>query len=241
MSDDTPKLTVQDDVATITLRRPGQHNRIDAADTKVILQHLAELKRIRGLRALVITGSGTRTFCAGYTITQITSHLDRSFEDMLDAVEACDVPTICALNGSAYGGGTDLAIACDIRIGVEGSRLFMPAAKFGLHYYPGGLRRFVSKLGPCATKTIFLTGRTLQADEMLRIGFLTELVDAQDLNAKVQSYLGSLRECETAVVRSMKAHIDRLAATACEDPLGRIEYERSLQSESLRARLSAMR
>jgi hypothetical protein len=76
---------------------------------------------------------------------------------------------------------------------------------------------------------------------MLRIGFLTELVDAQDLNAKVQSYLGSLRECETAVVRSMKAHIDRLAATACEDPLGRIEYERSLQSESLRARLSAMR
>ena len=64
--------------------------------------------------------------------------IDR-FEDMLDALESLDIPTLCALNGSAYGGGTDLALACDFRIGVRGCRLFMPAARFGLHYYPGGL------------------------------------------------------------------------------------------------------
>jgi enoyl-CoA hydratase/carnithine racemase len=191
--------------------------------------------------AIVVTGTGTRTFCAGYTISQIESSLDRSFEDMLDALERCALPTICALNGSAYGGGTDLAIACDFRIGVRGSRLFMPAAKFGLHYYPGGLRRFVSRLGPCATKKIFLTSRTLDADDLLRIGFLTELVDPQDLHGKVQAYIGSLRECEPGVVRSMKAHIDGLTTGTWDCVRGRVEYESSLQSNSLRDRLVALR
>jgi enoyl-CoA hydratase/carnithine racemase len=129
-------------------------------------------------------------------------------------------------------------MACDFRIGVRGSRLFMPAAKFGLHYYPGGLRRFVTRLGPCATKKIFMTARTLDAEELLRIGFLTELVEPQELQAKVNAYVGSLRECDAAVVRSMKEHIDGLAAGTWHEERGRAEYERSLRSEALKARLA---
>ena len=242
MSEDhAPSLAIEQGVGTITLRRPTLHKRIDAADPQVILRHLDEVAAMGDVVALVITGSGSRTFCAGYTLGQIESSLDRSFEDMLDAVERCRVPTICALNGSVYGGGTDLAIACDFRIGVHGSRLFMPAAKFGLHYYPGGLRRFVTRLGPCTTKKIFLTARTLDADELLRVGFLTELVAPQDLQAKVNAYVGSLRECEGSVVRSMKAHIDGLAAGTWDEARGRAEYESSLRSEGLRARLAQLR
>jgi len=243
--DSTPALTFDNDsgVATITLRRPAQHNRIDAADPRVILQHLNEVSAMcdaGGVVAVVITGSGSRTFCAGYTLGQIASNLDRSFEDMLDAVERCPVPTICALNGSVYGGGTDLAIACDFRIGVRGSRLFMPAAKFGLHYYPGGLRRFVTRLGPSTTKKIFLTARTLDADELLRVGFLTELVEPDQLRVTVDAYAASLRECAGAVVRSMKSHIDGLAAGTWDEARGRDEYERSLRSACLRKRLAAL-
>lgn len=240
-ADTTPSLVVEHGVATITLRRPGQHNRIDAADPQVIRRHLDDVAAMRDVVALVITGSGERTFCAGYTLGQIESSLDRSFEDMLDAIERCAVPTVCALNGSVYGGGTDLAMACDFRIGVHGSRLFMPAAKFGLHYYPGGLRRFVTRLGPCTTKKIFLTARTLDAHELLRVGFFTELVEPQDLQAKVSAYVGSLRECEASVVRSMKQHIDALAAGTWNEAGGRLEYERSLRSEHLRARLAQVR
>ena len=80
------------------------------------------------------------------------------------------------LDGGVYGGATDLALCCDWRIGVSGTRMFMPAARFGLHYYPGGLRRYVRALGAAQAKRIFLTGQTLRAQEMLRIGFLTELV-----------------------------------------------------------------
>lgn len=238
--DQAPALTLERGVATLTLRRPDEHNRIDAADPPAILRMLDEVAARPDLVALVITGSGQRTFCAGYTLGQIESKLDRRFEDMLDAIERFPLPTICALNGSVYGGGTDLAMACDFRIGVQGSRLFMPAAKFGLHYYPGGLRRFVTRLGPCATKKIFLTARTLEADEMLRVGFLSELVDAQDLSSRVDAYVCSLRECEAGVVRSMKSHIDGLAAGTWEEPQGRIEYERSLRSEGLRCRLAEL-
>ena len=77
-----------------------------------------------------------------------------------------------------YGGATDLALCCDLRIGVSTSRMFMPAARFGLHYYADGLRRYVSRLGPTAARKLMLTGCTIEADEMLRIGFLTDLVDA---------------------------------------------------------------
>ena len=122
-------------------------------------------------RMLVITGSGRRTFSSGFTVNAIADRLDRSFEDMLDAVERFPLPTLCALNGSVYGGATDLALCCDFRIGVRGSRMFMPAARFGLHYYPGGLRRYVTALGAAQAKRLFLTAQAIDADEMLRIGF----------------------------------------------------------------------
>ena len=68
------------------------------------------------------------------------------------------LPTICALNGGVYGGSTDMALSCDFRIGVEGITMFMPAARLGLHYYAGGMRRYVARLGLGAAKKLFLTG-----------------------------------------------------------------------------------
>ena len=183
-----PTLEIVDSIATITLRRPEQHNRIDPDDPAVLLRHIEEVRTAPSVRLLVLTGEGEKTFCSGYTLGQIGARLDRSLEDMLDALELLEVPTLCALNGSAYGGGTDLALACDFRIGVRGCRLFMPAARFGLHYYPGGLRRFVTRLGCSATKKIFLTGMTMDSEELLRIGFLTELVERGELQSRIDMY-----------------------------------------------------
>ncbi|MBT2325006.1 enoyl-CoA hydratase/isomerase family protein [Variovorax paradoxus] len=240
MVSESPVLQIEGAVATLTLRRPEQHNRIDADDPGVISRHLEDIGQRPEVSVLVVTGSGQKTFCSGYTLGQIGSRLDRSFEDMLDRIEQLEIPTICAMNGSAYGGGTDLAMSCDFRIGVRGSRLFMPAAKFGLHYYPGGLRRFVTRLGPTAAKKIFLTAQTLDAEELLRIGYLTDLVEPEALNAKVQDYVGSILECERAAVRSMKQHIDQLALGAWSEPAGRAAYEGSLRSSATAERLAAL-
>ncbi len=235
-----PELVIKEACATITLRRPGQHNRVDPQDIPVLMAHLDDIERNTAVRAIVFTGSGSKTFCSGYTIGAIQSRLDHSFENMLDRVETLALPTICALNGSVYGGGTDLAICCDFRIGVTGSRMFMPAAKFGLHYYPGGLRRFVTRLGSPFTKKLFLTGQVIDAAEMLRVGFLNELVPANELPVRVEAYVDAILAGEAGAVASMKRHIDGLAAGTWRDAEGREAYQTSLASPEVARRLALL-
>src|ERR1700758_4442165 len=104
---------------------------------------------------------------------------------MVDRLEDLGVPTICRLNGGVYGGSTDLALACDFRIGVDTSEMFMPAARLGLHYYTSGIKRYVSRLGADNAKRLFLTAEKISAAEMLRIGYLTALVAPGALDAEV--------------------------------------------------------
>lgn len=237
MSGRAPTLEIAGGTATITLRRPEQHNRIDPDDPAILLRHIADIRATPSVRLLVLTAEGEKTFCSGYTLGQIGTRLDRSLEDMLDALESLDVPTLCALNGSAYGGGTDLALACDFRVGVRGCKLFMPAARFGLHYYPGGLRRFVTRLGCSAAKKIFLTGMTLDSEELLRTGFLTELVERGELQPRIAAYQDNIGRCDAQAVRSMKHHINAIAAGDWNEAAGRDAYEASLRSEETGRRL----
>jgi enoyl-CoA hydratase/carnithine racemase len=236
--DSAPTLEIADSMAVITLRRPGQHNRIDPDDPAVLLQHIEQVRAAPSVRLLVLTGEGEKTFCSGYTLGQIGARLDRSLEEMLDALETLDVPTLCAMNGSAYGGGTDLALACDFRIGVRGCRLFMPAARFGLHYYPGGLRRFVTRLGCSASKKIFLTGMTMDSEELLRTGFLTELVERDELQPRIDLYRDNIAQCDAQAVRSMKRHINAISAGEWDEACGRAAYEASMSSEETVRRLA---
>ncbi len=236
-----PVLEMGDGVATLRLRRPAEHNRIDPDDIAEMRDYLVRLASLADLRVLVITGTGSATFSSGFTIEAIVGRLDRSFEDLLDAIERFPRPTLCALNGSVYGGATDLALCCDFRIGVHGSRMFMPAARFGLHYYPGGLRRYVSALGLTQAKRLFLTAQTIDADEMLRIGFLTELVGRKALGAKVAQYVEAIRACEPAAVASMKTQLAAIDRSDTSAARSRKDYEESLRSEELRRRLAARR
>ena len=237
-ADGPPTLEVAGAVATIRLRRPAEHNRIDPDDVAVIRGYLDNSTLYPAARALVFTGTGETTFSSGYTVDAIVGRLDRHFEELLDTIERLPLPTICALNGSVYGGATDLALCCDFRLGVRGSRMFMPAAKFGLHYYPGGLRRAVAALGASQAKRIFLTAQAIDADEMLRIGFLTELLDRRELAGRVDAYVDALSECEPGVVRSMKRQIDAIATRDRSAAESRAAYEASLASEELRRRLA---
>jgi enoyl-CoA hydratase/carnithine racemase len=235
-----PTLEIANATAVITLRRPGQHNRIDPDDPAVLLRHIDDIRSNPSVRLLVLTAEGKKTFCSGYTLGQIGARLNRSLEDMLDALESLEVPTLCALNGGAYGGGTDLALACDFRIGVRGCRLFMPAARFGLHYYPGGLRRFVTRLGCSAAKKIFLTGMTLDDEELLRIGFLTELVERDALQSRIAMYQDNIARCDVQAIRSMKRHINAISAGDWNEASGRAAYEASLRSEETGRRLAEL-
>jgi enoyl-CoA hydratase/carnithine racemase len=238
--DGRPSLTIAGGVATVRFERPREHNRIDPDDIPVLRTHVERAAGDRSVKLVVFTGAGGRTFSSGFTIEAILERLDRSFEDLLDAIERLPLPTLAVVNGGVYGGATDLALCCDFRIGVAGTRMFMPAARFGLHYYPGGLRRYVAALGLAEAKRIFLTGQTLRAAEMLRIGFLTELVPRRRLERTLGEYAAAIAACDPAVVTSMKRQLNAIAAGDATQANSRAAYEASLLSPELRKRLAAL-
>src|SRR5262245_7966254 len=150
-------LTIDGPRATITLNNATVHNRLAPADIRAFIAHLETIEAATDIRVLVVTGAGEKTFCAGFDLGSLkpgapteaeegTEGGRYGFEVLCDRLEASRVPTIGALNGSVYGGGTDLALACDFRVGIKGMRAFLPAGRLGLHYYPGGLRRFTERL-----------------------------------------------------------------------------------------------
>jgi enoyl-CoA hydratase/carnithine racemase len=235
-----PSLTLAGSAATIRFERPSEHNRIDPDDIPVLRGHLERVAATPSIRAVVFTGAGAKTFSSGFTIDAILDRLDRSFEDLLDAIEQFNLPTLAVLNGGVYGGASDLALCCDLRIGVRGTRMFMPAARFGLHYYPGGLRRYVAAVGPAQAKRIFLTGQTLRAEEMLRIGYLTDLVSRGQLERAVADTLAAIEQCEPTVVKSMKRQLNAIAAGDAKEATSRVGYEGSLRSPELKRRLTAL-
>ena len=115
------------------------------------------------------------------------------------------------LNGGVYGGATDLALACDFRIGVDTSEMFMPAARLGLHYYKSGIARYVSRLGADNAKKLFLTAQKIGAPEMLRIGYLTAMVPGDKLDEEVERLARMLAGNAPVAMAGMKRTINEIA------------------------------
>jgi enoyl-CoA hydratase/carnithine racemase len=208
----TPTLHLGDDgIATLRLNRPQHLNRLHREDLLALQGHFEQLRADPAPRVLVLTGSG-RAFCAGFHLGELDGGSDpQLFERTVDALESLPLPTIARLNGSVYGGATDLALACDFRVGVTGMELRMPAAQLGLHYYPNGLRRYVSRLGLAAAKRLFLLAEAVPADELRAIGYLDALVAPDALDAEVARLTGLLAANAPLAVRAMKQSLDEIA------------------------------
>ena len=208
--------------ATICLNRPAYHNRLEIEDIRILSELIQKIETDRSIRVLILTGVG-KTFSSGYDISAMrgaamdpnrledTQRGELAFGSLCDQVENIRIPTICALNGPVYGGSTDLALACDFRIGIEGIRMFMPAARLGIHFYHSGLRRYVSRLGLAAAKRLFLTAQPLEAEDMLRIGFLDEIVAAGLLEERVKALAELLAENAPSAVTGMKQALNQIS------------------------------
>ncbi len=211
-----PLLQLQGGRATITLNRPAHHNRLHVDDLLALQRHFGTLAADPGVRLLVLTGTG-RSFCSGFHLGEFDSQPaqpgagPRLFEQTVDALEALPVPSICRFNGSVFGGATDLALACDFRVGVTGMQLRMPAARLGLHYYPSGLQRYVSRLGLATAKRLFLLADVVDADELLALGYLDKLVPPAQLDATVLAMADALAAGAPLALRGMKLSLDEIA------------------------------
>src|SRR6202008_3733501 len=188
-----PLLELDGARATIRLNRPKHLNRLQADDLDVLMNLSDRIEADRALRVLVLTGTG-RSFSSGYDLNSVAERAvsaaeqrsaGSAFEAVVNRLEDIGIPTICRLNGGVYGGSTDLALACDFRIGVDTCEMFMPAARLGLHYYKSGIARYVTRLGLDNAKRLFLTAERISATEMLRIGYLTAMVPPEALDEEV--------------------------------------------------------
>lgn len=230
-------------VARVTLDRPERHNALEADDVRALSAALDDLASDAALRVLVLTGAGTTTFSSGASLEQMeTGEISGIlFDTLTDRLAAMPVPTVARVNGSVYGGGAELALCCDVRVGVRGSRLSVPAAGLGVCYPPGGLGRYVRRLGLGTASRILLTAEELDAEEMLRVGFLTHLVDPYHLDDRVTELADRIAGLSPLAVRTMK----RLLLGLVDHTLDPTEAERLVavcaESEDLREGLRARR
>ncbi|MCL5966143.1 MAG: enoyl-CoA hydratase-related protein [Deltaproteobacteria bacterium] len=176
-------------VATVTLSNPAKKNALN-------LKLLGELRRAFGdlakedIRCVILRGEGQEAFCAGYDITAIPAGgsggeqvllSSNPFDDMIRAVESFPAPVIAMLNGFAFGGGLELAIACDVRIASDQAVFGMTPARLGIIYRPAGLMRFVNVIGLPAAKELFYTARKVSARRAVDLKLVNRVCPPEEL------------------------------------------------------------
>ena len=229
----TPDLHIDGRIATLTLRRPRQANRLHAEDLAAIADHVAAVNAMPEVLVLQFAATG-RYFCSGFDIGSIGAERVVAFDEMVNAIEDARPVTIARLQGGVYGGATDLALACDFRLGTPDVDMFMPAARLGLHFYQRGLERYVSRLGLDTAKRLFLTAESIDAQAMADCGFLTQLVPAGELDAAADRLAATLAAMAPIPLLGMKKHLNRIARGVLDADALRADIARAAASADIR-------
>ncbi|HEU4979425.1 MAG TPA: enoyl-CoA hydratase-related protein [Solirubrobacteraceae bacterium] len=218
-----------DGVLRLTISNPAKRNALDHP----ILDAIAQAVRDPDAACVVLTGEHGM-FSSGYDIGDIPDDVfaeqaeklvAHPFTNALDALDACDVPTLAALSGHTIGGGLELALACDLRIAADGIKLGMPPAKLGLVYSHTGLRRFVDAIGVPRTRELFLLGRNVDAAVALQWGMVNAVVGPAALEEEGLEWAAELAGNAPLSTRGNKRVLRALlAAEGTIDP----EVEREL-------------
>lgn len=192
----TVELTNVDDCALLRLNRPDALNALSFKVLRDIATALDEVATWK-VRSLIVTGAGDKAFCAGADIKELRG---RSMTDRKRGAELGQAafakldrlpfPSVAAINGFAFGGGLELALACTFRVAVRGARLGLPEIKLGLIPGYGGTQRLPRLIGEARALDMILLGRTVTAEEAERIGLVHRLVDG----AAVDGAMALVRE-----------------------------------------------
>ncbi|MBK6288555.1 MAG: enoyl-CoA hydratase/isomerase family protein [Gammaproteobacteria bacterium] len=243
MNDASIRFSSEGHIARIVLNRPGQHNALGAAEISQLHDRLAAIDADPAIRVLLLTGSGQRTFCAGASLSEFRSGDMNAglFTTLTDRLARLRVPSVCALNGSVFGGGAEIALCCDYRIGVTGSRLLVPAARIGLCYPLNGLQRYVDKLGLSVAKRILVASEELDADTLLAIGFLHRVVQPDSLQAQSEAFAAHLAGLAPLAVQAMKRILGGIADGSMDPAEANRLADACAASADLREGLAAQR
>ena len=208
-----------DNIARITINRPDQLNAISRRTLQEMERALKELRKDPNIRVVILTGAGEKAFCAGADLkggifTPETdsvkgARLARMGQEFTELIERYETPVIAAVNGLAFGGGWEIAMACDVIIASENAQFCLPEINLGLIPGWGGTQRLPRLIGKSRAKELIFTGDRLTAREAERIGMISKAVPTKELQKTALELAGKLAMKSPIMLKLAKQAISR--------------------------------
>jgi enoyl-CoA hydratase/carnithine racemase len=222
---------VKDKIAWLTFNRPDQLNAMNAQMMNEIIHALGVINEADAgqVRIAVITGAG-KAFMAGADIKEYAQQTQAQFEEfqstgrfLYTAIEGNAKPVIAAINGYAFGGGFEIALACDMIVAAEGAKMGLPEILLNLIPGGGGTMRLSKKIGVNLANEMIMTGRTVLAEEMHRYGLINYLYPKDAFMEKVTEFAASFTDKEPDRLQAIK-QLTKLSAGGVAMTAQSMEY-----------------
>jgi enoyl-CoA hydratase/carnithine racemase len=218
-------------VGVVTLRRPEKLNAVTTAMSATLFDVVQQVAADPTIRALVVTGSGERSFSVGSDIGEVDAYADpwsfRNRRDYCDALRALRVPVIAAVNGYAYGGGLELALSSDIRLASTGAAFAAAEIKLGWIGGGGVTALLSASLSASDAALMLLTGDPVDAAEALRMGLVSRVTSPEELMPTAMTLARIIAARPPIAAQSAKANLHAARSMGLD---AAIQYEREMQA-----------
>jgi enoyl-CoA hydratase/carnithine racemase len=236
-------------LAIWTIDRPDRRNALSRAVVREIGRLSREARSDASLRAIILTGTGELAFCAGADLKERQGMNEEDVRDFLSLyrvsfrdLDELPIPTIAAINGVAFGGGLEVALACDFRVAARHAEMGLTETSLGIIPGAGGTQRMVRAIGAAKTKELIIFAKRLKAQEAAQLGVINRVADEGQsaLDAALAMAEPLLTAAPIAIAAALEA-VDRASDLSLEDGLSfeRACYERTLVSQDRLEALAA--
>jgi enoyl-CoA hydratase/carnithine racemase len=216
-------------IGWIVFNNPQRHNAVSLDMWEALPRVLRAYEEDPEVRVVVLRGAGEKAFVAGADISQFkekrsspeaVEHYNMTADAAGEALRNCTKPTVAMVRGYCIGGGTGIAVSCDVRIAADDARFGVPAAKLGLGYRFAGIKRLADIVGPAFTAEIFYTGRQFNGQEALQMGLVNRLVPAGELEHATRELAATIANNAPLTIASVKRALLEYGKDAEERDLG---------------------
>jgi methylglutaconyl-CoA hydratase len=213
---DVLNIKIEENIAFLSINRPKQSNSLSRAVFVSLREELEKMAFDDNVRVVVIRGEGEKAFCAGIDLKErakmpkdeIPVFREKVIKTFFTTLADFPKPTIAAVNGVAFGGGAEVALACDIRIASSSAKFAQSEIRWGMIPACGGCQRLRMIVGIGRAKELVFTGRVVEAQEALQLGIFNRVVPPEDLQAEVSRLAAEIANNSPLAVRQAKKAID---------------------------------
>ncbi len=231
MQNMTDKLVAQKEngIGWITFNNPARYNAVSMEMWQALPVLLDSFVQDPEVRVIILKGAGEKAFVSGADISQFkekrsspeaVNAYNTAADDANEALHECAKPTIAMVRGYCIGGGTAIAVGCDIRIAADDARFGVPAAKLGLGYRFPGIKRLADVVGPAFTAEIFFTARQFTAQEALAMNLINRMVPVAELEQYTRDYAEMIVNNAPLTIASVKRAVIECLKSPDERDLG---------------------